>query len=268
MNENAIGVFDSGIGGLTVVKELVKLMPEENLVYFGDTARVPYGSHSAETVKLFARQDMEFLLSMNVKAVLVACGTASSTSLDMLREMTDIPVVGVISAAAAKAASSSKNKKIAVLATNATISSHAYKKAIEKVDPSCTVYEKACPLFVPLIENGYADNDNPVSRQIALDYLGELAKTDIDTVILGCTHYPVFKRVIGSIFEDAAIIEAGKEAALEMASILRSSDMCAAPGNIPKREYFVSETTESFNAVSELFLGENIGESIKIHRFM
>ena len=175
MDNRAIGVFDSGLGGLTVVKELIKKLPNEDIIYFGDTARVPYGSHDRETIIEFAKQDLNFLLSHAVKAVLVACGTASSTALEELKKSTDIPVLGVIEAAAQSAARATKNKKIAVLATSATIKSHAYSKAIAAEHPDISVIEKACPLFVPLVENGYINRDNVVTGLVVEDYLKDIS---------------------------------------------------------------------------------------------
>ena len=187
-NHQPIGVFDSGIGGLTAMKELLKILPNEDIVYFGDTARVPYGSHSPETIRRFAQQDLKFLLSQNVKAVLIACGTVSSTAIDVLRTAAEIPIIGVIHAAATKAVKESNNQRVAVLATQATIRSHAYRDAILRIDPAFSVIEKACPLFVPLIENGFSDRNNPVTRMVVRQYLEDIKPFDADTVILVADH--------------------------------------------------------------------------------
>ena len=212
--QQPIGVFDSGIGGLTAMKELIKLLPNEDIIYFGDTARVPYGTHTPETIVRFAKQDLNFLLQQNVKAVLIACGTASSTALGELKKMTDIPILGVIEAAARKSVEISKNKKVLVLSTPATTRSHAYKNAINRIDGSVEVVEKACPLFVPLVENGYVQVDNPVTKLVVKDYLGEVSSFGADAVILGCTHYPLIKDAICDFMPDVQMVEAGKEAAV------------------------------------------------------
>lgn len=266
MNEpqKSIGVFDSGIGGLTAMKELLRTLPNEDIIYFGDTARVPYGSHSPETIRKFARQDLGFLLSQSVKAVLIACGTVSSTAIDALREMTDIPIVGVIDAAALRAVKESKNGKIAVLATQATIRSHAYRNAIKQQNTDCLVIEKACPLFVPLIENGYSDRKNPVTRMVVEDYLKEVIPFEADTVILGCTHYPLIKDIINDYLPNANVVEAGKEAAVRLGTVLDNMSLKNKPTHKGIRRYVVSEKTYSFKDTCEFFLGEQIDEAIEV----
>lgn len=260
--EKSIGVFDSGVGGLTAVRELNRLLPSENIIYFGDTARVPYGSHSPETIIRFAKQDLRFLLQNNVKAVLIACGTVSSTAINVLRTMTDIPIVGVIEAASKKAVEVSKHGKIAVLATQATVSSHAYKKKIEILDKEAEVIEKACPLFVPLIENGYIEETNQITNLIVDEYLKEVLSYGPDTIILGCTHYPIIKSIIHNHTPNAVIVEAGKEAAIELSSILGKHGSNNI--SIGIRRYIVSEKTENFSRICEMFLGEQITEDIEV----
>lgn len=263
-NSKAIGVFDSGVGGLTAVKELLNLLPNEDIVYFGDTARVPYGSHSPETIVRFAKQDLNFLLQQNVKAVLIACGTASSTALHELKKMTDIPILGVIEAAARKSVEISKNKKVLVLSTPATTRSHAYKNAINRIDGSVEVVEKACPLFVPLVENGYVGVDNPVTKLVVKDYLGEVSSFGADSVILGCTHYPLIKDAISDFMPNVQIVEAGNEAAMEMSCLLDKMSLRNDADNVGKIRYVVSEKTESFKDVCEFFLGKKIKGKIEI----
>lgn len=265
MDNRPIGVFDSGIGGLTAVKEIKRILPNEDIVYFGDTARVPYGSHSAGVIQEFAKQDLAFLLSKNVKAVLVACGTVSSTALSVLRMMTNIPIIGVISEASRKAAENSKN--VVVLATNATITSHAYKNEICTINKKINVQEKACPLFVPLIENGYASVNNPVTEMVVRDYVQEFADQKIDSVILGCTHYPLLKEAIRKVLPDAAIIEAGKEAICELAVALERLELRADTCRIGKRKYYVSDMTDAFMSTCELLLEEDIKEEIFVQKF-
>ena len=260
--QQPIGVFDSGIGGLTAMKELIKLLPNEDIIYFGDTARVPYGTHTPETIVRFAKQDLNFLLQQNVKAVLIACGTASSTALGELKKMTDIPILGVIEAAARKSVEISKNKKVLVLSTPATTRSHAYNNAINRIDDSVEVVEKACPLFVPLVENGYVQIDNPVTKLVVKDYLGEVSSFGADAVILGCTHYPLIKDAICDFMPDIQMVEAGKEAAIELSCLLEKMSLKNDVG-VGKIRYVVSEKTESFKDVCEFFLGRHINETIE-----
>ncbi|MBO4452959.1 MAG: glutamate racemase, partial [Clostridia bacterium] len=190
-----IGIFDSGLGGLTALAELNRLMPDEKIIYFGDNARIPYGTKSVEVIKKFALQDTRFLLSRGVKAILVACGTVSSNCLPEVRAEAGIPVIGVIEPASVKAAAiAGKDGCVAVLGTGATVKSGAYERELESLGVR-KIVSKACPMFVPLVENGYADSD--AARLIAHDYLDGLAKEKPDCVILGCTHYPILKKVIG-----------------------------------------------------------------------
>ncbi|MBR5931363.1 MAG: glutamate racemase [Lachnospiraceae bacterium] len=262
MDTRPVGVFDSGIGGLTSVKELTKILPNEDIVYFGDTARVPYGSHSSETIIEFAKQDLQFMLSKNVKAILIACGTVSSTSISVLRSICDIPVIGVITGAAKKAAVI--GGKVVVLATQATIASHAFKENINALNSQCVVYEKACPLFVPLIENGYTSRNNIVVKTIVSDYLSGFQQYNPDSIILGCTHYPLLIDAIRELFPASTIIEAGKEAASEIKDVLVKEELEAPRNQVGKRKYYVSETTETFKSVCEMFLGEQIDEEISL----
>lgn len=260
MDRRPIGVFDSGLGGLTAVKEMFRLMPEENIVYFGDTARVPYGSHDRETVIEFARQDLKFLLGHDVKAVLVACGTVSATALGELRQMTDLPVIGVVGAAAREAVSVSSNGRIAVLATGTSIKSHAYSKEIGKIAPEAVVSEQACPLFVPLVENGYVERDNEVTRIVARDYVSKAASSGADTFILGCTHYPIIRDIIADaareiIGHDVNIVEAGRSAVNELAGMLAGRGLRTDREERGRSEFYVSEAPDSFSGIGELFLG-------------
>ena len=261
MDNRPIGVFDSGVGGLTVMKELISILPHEDFIYFGDTARVPYGSHSKETIINFAKQDLDFLLSKDVKAVLVACGTVSSTSLEVLRKMTDIPIVGVIAPAAEKAAQIGTS--VAVLATQATISSHAYYNEIINRNGKMEVFEQACPLFVPLIENGYID-DGIVLNTIVMDYVEPLCSRKIDSVILGCTHYPIIRNTIQRVFPNSVIIEAGREAATEMLRIIQNNGISTNRMNSGTCKYYASEKTDSFNTICKLFIGGDFNENIEL----
>ena len=183
-----IGIFDSGLGGLTAYREVRRLLPDEDIVYFGDTGRVPYGTRSKETITKYALQDMRFLMTRQLDAVLVACGTVTSTAIDVLRASWDIPIIGVIDGAAVTAVRLTKNKKIGVVATSATITSHSFKKKLAGLDPELEITERACPLFVPLVESGFISEDDEVTRLVAERYLADIKADGCDTMILGCTH--------------------------------------------------------------------------------
>jgi len=195
--DKPIGVFDSGIGGLTVVKEIIKLLPYENLVYFGDTARVPYGIKSKETIIKFSLENTLFLLQQDVKVIVVACNTSSSLALPIIRRHFKIPIIGVIMPGAKEAVYATKNKKIGVLGTRATINSNAYEEEIKRLDSGMHVYSQACPMFVPLVEEGWI-NDS-ITTKVAEKYLGLMRAKGVDTVILGCTHYPLLKSKIQEV---------------------------------------------------------------------
>lgn len=259
MDQRPIGVFDSGLGGLTAVKEMLRTMPDEDILYLGDTARVPYGSRRKETIVRYSQQDLAFLTRHDPKAILIACGTVSATALPVLREQTHIPMLGVIEAAAQKAVSSTKNGKVAVLATSATVKSGAYQAAIRSIDPSVRVLEKACPLFVPLVENGYVEKDNPVTVQVAADYLKEVIPFGADTVILGCTHYPLIQHILAALLPGVELVEAGKEAVAALRELLRKLDLEADPSHTGTLRCCVTESPDTFNQVGKLFLGQEIG---------
>lgn len=195
--EAPIGVFDSGIGGLTVVREIMRQIPNESIVYFGDTARLPYGSKSKETVTRYSKQIVRFLKTHHVKTIVAACNTVSAYALDDLEQECDMPIIGVVKPGAKVAAATTRNKKIGVIATEATIGSGIYNRYIEELNHGVTIWEKACPLFVPLVEEGLLED--PVTDEIARRYLTEPIDLDIDTLILGCTHYPLIRSTLGKI---------------------------------------------------------------------
>lgn len=261
--EKPIGVFDSGIGGLTVVKRLMSVLPKESIVYFGDTARVPYGSKSNETVIEYSIQNTKFLLQKGVKAVVVACNTASSIALDELKKNFDIPVIGMIMPGAQMAVEDTRNKKIGVIGTRATISNKAYSKAIKEIDPDIEVFEKACPLFVPLAEEGWTHHK--ATYEIAEEYLKELREKEIDTLVLGCTHYPILADVIQEVVgRDVKLIDSGIASSEVVSSELRRIGLetnSAVPGNA---SFYVSDIPTTFKQVAELFLGKEITEVIKV----
>ena len=263
MDKRAIGVFDSGVGGLTAVRELIRILPNEDIIYFGDTARVPYGSHDKDTIIQFSKQDLAFLLQKDVKAVLVACGTVSSTALPILREMTDIPVIGVVEAAVKDAIKASRNGRILVLATAATIKSHSYSQMIHKLSNDVDVCELACPLFVPLVENGYINVGNKITRMVVADYLNKVKSFNADTIILGCTHYPLIKHFILEEMGEVTVIEAGKSAAKDLVNILEIKDLLNPEDRSPRQDYYVSESVESFTGIADMFLGDSFHGNIE-----
>ena len=262
--EKAIGVFDSGLGGLTAVKELAALMPNENIIYLGDTARVPYGSRSPETLIRFAKEDLSFVLRQNVKAVLVACGTISSVALPILKKECPVFVEGVVGPAARSAAAKTKNGKVAVIATNATINSGAYRKELSSIDNNIEVFEKACPMFVPIVENGYFGRDNAAAKIIVSDYLSEVKKSGADTVILGCTHYPILRPLIADFLgPDVNLVDSGKEAAKVICEKIKTDGLCSDSENIGGHTYYVTDEPSGFVNLAELFLDRKIGNEVK-----
>ena len=252
-----IGVFDSGIGGLTVVRHLVSRLRNESIVYFGDTARVPYGSKSVETVKRFAHEDTRFLLNRGVKLIVVACNTVSAVALDELRNTFDVPIVGMIDSCARAAARLSKKKAVGVIGTVGTVESCAYENAIAALDPTVKVHSKACPLFVPLAEEGWIHH--PVAKTVALEYLDGLTKAEIDVLVLGCTHYPVLRGVIQeTVGKNVTLVDSGEEATNEVITILREHGMEAEAGARVFRHFYVSDIPRKFKEIGERFLGQEI----------
>ncbi|MBC8044176.1 MAG: glutamate racemase [Rhizobacter sp.] len=258
-----IGVFDSGVGGLTVVRQLMSALPDENIVYFGDTARVPYGTKSRETVRAYAADDTAFLLSHHPKLIVIACSTVSSVALDVVEELaTGTPVIGTLKPSARLAAEHSISKRIGVIGTSATVASNAYQLEINAIDESAHVFSKACPLFVPLAEEGFAYHE--ATRLIAREYLSELASEQIDTLVLGCTHYPILKKIIGEVMNEIAgepvrIIDAAEAVASDVAAVLREKRLLNDSGQTGVRQFFVSDVPQKFRAVAELFLGMELG---------
>jgi len=255
-----IGIFDSGLGGLTVVKEIIKLMPSENIVYFGDTGRVPYGTRSNETIKRYAKEDEEFLLSRSVKMVVAACGTVSSVASDMGKKL-PVPYFEVVSPAAKEAVKSTKNKKIGILGTNATIASGEHKRQILELLPDAQVYTAGCTLFVPLVEEGWYKSDDVVVKTTVQRYLEDIKKAGVDTLILGCTHYPILKEVIGEYMgEGVTLINAGVSTAKSVKEYLTENDMLNESNEEGKREFYVSDKVGSFCKTASLLLGVEVDE--------
>ncbi len=243
-----IGVFDSGVGGLTVVREIMRQIPNERIVYFGDTARVPYGSKSKDTVTRFSRQIVRFLQTHQVKTIVVACNTASAYALEELEKECDIPIIGVVKPGAKVASEVTRNGKIGVIATEATIGSQIYSKYIKQLNKDVTIYGKACPLFVPLVEEGLWQD--PVTDEIAKRYLTELIDIDIDTLILGCTHYPLIRSTVGKIMgEKVELVNPAYETAKELKEMLSEKGLLSKEA--PKLgdnqyQFFVSDAAEKF----------------------
>lgn len=246
--EAPIGVFDSGVGGLTVAREIMRQIPNEKIIYFGDTARVPYGSKSRETVTRFSKQIVRFLKTFGVKTIVVACNTASAYALDELEKEIDIPVMGVLKPGAKTAAEVTKNGRIGVIATDATIGSQMYTKYIQNLSKDATIYGKACPLFVPLVEEGLWED--PVTDEIAKRYLTELIDIDIDTLILGCTHYPLIRSTLARIMGDGVtLVNPAFETAKELKEMLEEKGLInqeAPKLGENQYQFFVSDGADKF----------------------
>ncbi len=250
-----IGVFDSGIGGLTVVRALADRLPRENIVYFGDTARVPYGSKSEDVVREYAIEDASFLVEQGVKMIVVACNTVSAIAIDDLTARFDVPVIGMISAGAAAALAASQSRRVGVIGTLATIASRAYTRALQAADGATLVVPKACPLFVPLAEEGWGAH--PVAAMVAAEYLGPMRNDHIDTLILGCTHYPILREVIQhAIGSDVTLVDSGEAAAAEVEAVLTErGDLNDSPDQ-PACTFYVSDVPQQFKQLGEIFLGK------------
>ena len=260
---NPIGVFDSGIGGLTVVKKLSEFLPSEKIIYFGDTARVPYGSKSNETVIEYAKQAAGFLINKNVKLLVAACNTVSAVAIDALAKSIDIPIIGMIEPGVNAAIKTTKNKRIGVIGTYATIGNKAYSKKLLEIDASLQVFEKACPLFVPLAEEGLTKHK--ATYEIAEEYLKGLRENGIDALILGCTHYPILSEVIQeTIGENVSLIDSGAAASFLVEDYLSSRGIKNPSNSIAENEYYVSDMPARFRNTANLFLGKPIEHIEKV----
>ena len=253
-----IGVFDSGIGGLTVVKALIQEMPSESIVYFGDTARVPYGTKSKSTIVKFSLENVEFLLRFGVKCIVIACNTSSSWALPTLRKYFKVPIVGVIRPGALAAMRQTRHKRIGVIGTSATIHSRAYEAAIHRFDPTITVFSQSCPLFVPLVEEGWLNG--AICRQVAERYLTPLKRQRIDTLILGCTHYPLLAPTIRQVMgPGVALVDSAQQTFTEVRGLLTGSDALCDQRTHPRYRFFVTDEPAHFNRIGHHFLGHVIG---------
>ena len=262
MKNRPIGVFDSGLGGLTVLKEIIKVLPNENIVYFGDTARVPYGPRSKETIMEYTFQAINFLISKNVKSIVISCNTATARCLKEANEKYNIPIIGVIEAGARTASYSTKNKIVGVIGTEGTVNSKAYDKEIKKIDNEIKIVSKACPLFVPIIEEGWADTE--VAHLTAKEYLKELLEQDIDSLVLGCTHYPILKKTIGDIVgEKIKLVNPAKETAKDLSIILEQQNILR-DNTDATYEYYVSDIPEKFISIGQQFIKRDMDDVEKI----
>lgn len=262
MSNAPIGIFDSGLGGLTAVKELISVLPQENIIYFGDTGRVPYGNRSRETISRYARQDAAFLLSKGVKIVIAACGTVSSVATN-LSDYLSVPFTGVVVPTATAAVNATKNGRIGVIGTSATINSGSYKKEIMKQNDKITVYEQDCPLFVSLVENGFISPDDDIVKLVVERYLAPLREADIDTLILGCTHYPIIAQAISQcVGSHVQLIDSGRETALYATHLLQTNNLLNSSGKLGNCNYYVSDTIDGFSHTAEIFLGKSVNGSV------
>ena len=258
-----IGVFDSGVGGLTVVSELFKQLPREQIIYFGDTGRFPYGIRSAEVIRRFSRQNVNFLLEQNVKFVVVACNTASAQALDFIKKIYNIPMVGVIEPGAKAAANYTKNGRIGVIGSEGTINSSSYTKALLKIDPKFKVHGLACPLFIALAENGYIDKK--AAFLIAEEYMQIMKQKKIDTLVLGCTHFPPFKKVLSEVMgPSVTLIDSAEETAKSVAEMLDSMGLNNTTAKPKVHRFYVSDTPEKLKNTARYFVDKPIKKVEKI----
>ncbi len=264
MDNRPIGVFDSGLGGLTAMSRLMEVLPGEDIIYFGDTGRVPYGGRSKDTIIKYARQDIAFLMQFDIKAIVVACGTVSTTALDVIEGEYSLPIIGVVQPAVEKAALCTKNGRIGLIGTVASINSGAFNRLLSKAAPEAEIFSKACPLFVPLVENGRYKRGDIVIEQMVREYLAPLKEQVIDTLILGCTHYPLLEPVIEDFMgAGVTLINAGSEAARYVAAALKERNMLSERTQGGTYSFYVSDSPDSFSPLASIFLKHNISGDVK-----
>jgi glutamate racemase len=260
----AIGIFDSGVGGLTVMHRMMEALPHEHLIYLGDTARYPYGTKSAETVRRYSHENAAFLVDKGIKMLVVACNTSTAAALDVLREQLDIPVIGVIEPGARAAVRHSRNRKVGVIATEGTIASGAYTRALKQFEPGLEIYTRACPLFVPLAEEGWVDN--AVARDAAALYLTSLKRSGIDTLVLGCTHYPLLAGVIADVMGDRVqLVDSARTTADVVVETLVREDLRRGSGS-GSVSFFVTDVPDRFIKVGARFMGQRVESAVRIER--
>ena len=259
----AIGIFDSGVGGLTVLRELTRALPQEDTIYFGDTARVPYGTKSPDTVIRYSQEIAAFLTKQDIKLLVVACNTASAVALPTLRRTLPIPVVGVIEPGAKRAVEVTRSGIVGIIGTSGTVRSSAYSRAIKRLNPSISVLARPCPLFVPLAEEGWTDNQ--VAQMTAHLYLDELRQANIDTLVLGCTHYPLLKKIIADVMgPSVTLVDSAEETARTVAAILKDKNMLRPPEEQGNHHYYVTDVPAGFIRVGNRFLGGKLGDVYQI----
>lgn len=268
MDNRPIGIFDSGLGGLTVLKEVVALMPSESVVYFGDSGRAPYGTKSKETVTKYTFQNIRFLLNQDIKMIVIACNTASAYSYQAVKNSFDIPIVEVVEPGAITVVRETRNKKVGVIGTPATINSGAYEKAINRINGSIEIISKACPLFVQLVEEGWWEND--IALRIAEEYLSSLKDNDIDTLVLGCTHYPLLYNTISKVMGDKVnLVNSAHEAAKAVSRVIQERNMERDSGLKPVYRYYTSDSVEKFETLGSIILDRDIKtvEKVDIEKY-
>lgn len=266
LRDAPVGVFDSGVGGLTVAREIMRNLPAEKIVYFGDTARVPYGSKSKETILRYSRQIIRFLKTQQVKAIVVACNTASAFALNEIEKELDLPIIGVIEPGARVAAEATRNKRVGIIGTEGTVGSGIHEAFLKSIDPEITVIGKPCPLFVPLVEEGWLKD--PVTYEVARRYLAEVQEQDVDTLILGCTHYPLLRSMIRQIMGDqVTLVNPAYETALELKALLAKHDLLdtgTEEEEFPYR-FYVSDLAEKFTGFANSILPYDVKMTKKIN---
>ncbi len=267
MDNRPIGVFDSGLGGLTVVKELMKQLPGENIVYFGDTARIPYGTRSRDIVTKYSFQSIKFLLSKNVKTAVIACNTVSASSFDILSSSFELPLVSVIQPGANAAVEATSNGKVGVIGTSGTIRSKAYPNAIKAINPNIKVFDQACTLFVPIVEEGWSNTE--VARLTAERYLQGFRQEEIDTLVLGCTHYPLLDKTISSVMgPEVKLVNPAVNTAREVREMLEAANQLSEVRTHPMIEFYVSDFGQGFQKIGSRFLNKEVkAECIDIEGF-
>jgi glutamate racemase len=260
----AIGIFDSGIGGLTVMREIMAMLPHEQLIYLGDTGRYPYGSKSADTVRRYSSENAAFLADKGIKMLVVACNTSAAVALDVLSEQLAVPVIGVIEPGARAAVKRTRNRKVGVIGTEATIASGAYTRALKRLDAQLEIYTRACPLFVPLAEEGWVSN--AVARSAAALYLTSLKRSGIDTLVLGCTHYPLLAEVIAEFLGDKVrLVDSARTTAEAIRETLVRYGLLRRSG-AGSASFFVTDATDRFTKVGARFMGHPVESAVRIER--
>jgi len=256
-SNNSIGVFDSGVGGLTVVKALIEQLPFENIIYFGDTARVPYGVKSVETINRYAMQITKFLLDRKVKLLIIACNTMSAVAYQVIRDLSPVAVLDVVDAGARSAVAETHNKCVGVIGTPATINSNAYQKAIKRFDPDIRVFSQACPLFVPLVEEGWLDHQ--VTRLTAQEYLKYIITQNIDTLVLGCTHYPLLKPLLQEIMgNQITLVDSAQSITEKAGELLKKNNLLNGQRKDPEYRFYVTDVPIRFTSIGERILGRTL----------